>query len=98
MLAKETLKKSLINFIELLDTGNSDYSESELNEILETINKITNNKKKLSKYQACEYLNVSRATFDNWVRSGKLPEGKKEAGFKEKFWEMRDLKRVKNER
>lgn len=65
MLAKETLKKSLINFIELLDTGNSDYSESELNEILETINKITNNKKKLSKYQACEYLNVSRATFDN---------------------------------
>lgn len=98
MLAKETLKKSLINFIELLDTGNSDYSESELNEILETINKITNNNKKLSKYQACEYLNVSRATFDNWVRSGKLPEGKKEAGFKEKFWEMRDLKRVKNER
>lgn len=98
MLAKETLKKSLINFIELLDTGNSDYSDSELNEILETINKITNNKKKLSKYQACEYLNVSRATFDNWVRSGKLPEGKKEAGFKEKFWEMRDLKRVKNER
>ena len=65
MLAKETLKKSLINFIELLDTGNSDYSESELNEILETINKITNNNKKLSKYQACEYLNVSRATFDN---------------------------------
>lgn len=98
MLAKETLKKSLINFIELLDTGNSDYSDSELNEILETINKITNNNKKLSKYQACEYLNVSRATFDNWVRSGKLPEGKKEAGFKEKFWEMRDLKRVKNER
>lgn len=65
MLAKETLKKSLINFIELLDTGNSDYSDSELNEILETINKITNNNKKLSKYQACEYLNVSRATFDN---------------------------------
>ena len=33
--------------------------------ILEVLNKYTHKDEKLSKYQACQYLNVSRATFDN---------------------------------
>lgn len=37
------------------------------------------------------YLNVSRATFDNYVREGKLPRGKHEAGFKELSWSRKDL-------
>ena len=45
----------------------------------------------MSKYQACQYLNISRATFDNYVREGRLPRGKKEAGFKELFWIQKDL-------
>lgn len=40
----------------------------------------------LSKEQACEYLNVSRATFDNWIRNGFLPKGKKRKGFNELYW------------
>jgi len=36
-------------------------------------------------------LNVSRATFDKYVKEGRLPQGIKEAGFKEKFWRQKDL-------
>jgi predicted DNA-binding transcriptional regulator AlpA len=45
----------------------------------------------MSKYQAYTYLNMSRATFDNLVREGKLPKGVKVAGFKELFWYKKDL-------
>ena len=42
-------------------------------------------------------LNMSRAKFDNMVRDGKLPKGKKVAGFKELIWYKRDLnKYIKN--
>ena len=58
---------------------------------------IANAETKLSKYQASKYLDVSRATFDNWVKDGKLPEGRKEQGFKEKFWIKSDLDKIKLE-
>ena len=43
------------------------------------------------KYAACRYLNMSRATFDNYVRTGKLPKGKHEIGFKELSYSKKDL-------
>ncbi len=46
----------------------------------------------MSKYQAYTYLNMSRAKFDNLVREGKLPAGKKIPGFKELHWYKKDLK------
>ena len=56
----------------------------------------------MSKYQACMYLHISRATFDNYVREGSIPRGKKEAGFKELFYTKKDLdafvEKMKNER
>lgn len=45
----------------------------------------------MSKYSACKYLNVSRATFDNYVRLGKLPRGIHKAGFEELFYRKKDL-------
>lgn len=45
----------------------------------------------LSKEQACSYLNVSRSTFDNMVRDGEIPKGRKIRGFKELFWNKNDL-------
>lgn len=45
----------------------------------------------LDEVRACKYLNVSRATFDNYVRSGKLPRGEHEAGFKELSWNKKTL-------
>lgn len=37
----------------------------------------------MSKIQACDYLGVSRATFDNYVKNGWIPKGYKQDGFKE---------------
>ena len=62
----DILKNELQRIIDNIDTGNSNYpNEEELEEILDLINKSTNTQNKLSKYQACKYLNISRATFDN---------------------------------
>lgn len=58
---------------------------------IETLKKFVDKDKRLSKYQACQYLNISRATFDNYIREGKLPKGKKEAGFKELSWSKKDI-------
>ena len=40
----------------------------------------------MSKEQACIYLNMSRSKFDQYVREGKLPKGRKRMGFTEKIW------------
>ena len=45
----------------------------------------------MSKYQAFNYLHISRATFDNLVREGKIPQGKKQQGFNELQWFKKDL-------
>lgn len=97
MNAKDLLKTTLQNVIDSLDVGNSDITNEQCLDIAEIINTMTNTRNKLSKYQACKYLNVSRATFDNWIRDGKISKGKKEQGFKELFWELKDLKAVKDD-
>lgn len=96
MLKKETLKKSLLAIADNIDNGNTDYSEDELDEILNVTKRLLDNETRLSKYQACQYLGVSRATFDNYVRDGKLPKGKKTVGFKELSWDAGTLKKFKN--
>ena len=40
----------------------------------------------MSKEQACNYLNLSRARFDDLVREKKIPRGRKRVGFKELYW------------
>ena len=84
--------------IDNIDNGNSNASEEELDETLDMINKITNTREKLSKYQACKYLKMSRATFDNHVRAGNIPRGRKEQGFKELFWLKSDLDKINLEK
>lgn len=86
------IKEQLLKIIENIDAGNSNISEEEAINTLKYIRELTDQDKRLSKYQACQYLNVSRATFDNYVREGKLPRGKKEAGFKELSWSKKELK------
>ena len=85
------LKETLQQVIDNIDSGNSNISEESMITIVDTINKCTNTQNKLSKYQAMKMLNVSRATFDRYVADGLLPEGKKEQGFKEKFWYKKDI-------
>lgn len=86
------IRSLLQNCIDRIDAGNSNLSADEEIEVIEILKKYTNKDRKLSKYQACKYLNMSRATFDKYVREGKIPKGKKEAGFKEIFWNECELR------
>lgn len=83
------LKKLLQQILADIDSGNSNISETEQEEIISLINKMQS--KQLSKLESAEYIGVSRATFDNYIAKGWIPEGKKRVGFKEKFWYKYDL-------
>lgn len=85
------IKDLLLKIIDDIDTGNSNIEENDALEIIDSLKRYTDKSKKMSKYAACRYLNVSRATFDNYVREGKLPKGKHEIGFKELSWYVKDL-------
>lgn len=91
------IKNLLIKIINDIDSGNSNLTEDECTEVIEYLTWITNKNEKLSKYQACKYLKISRATFDNYVRDGKLPKGKKQQSFKELYWIKKDLDKFSNE-
>ena len=87
------IRSLLQKCIDRIDAGNSNISADEEIEIIELLKKYTDKDRKLSKYQACKYLNISRATFDKHIREGKMPKGKKEAGFKELFYMESDLRK-----
>ena len=86
------IRSLLQNCIDRIDAGNSNISADEEIEIIELLKRYTDKDRNFSKYQACKYLNMSRATFDNYVREGKIPKGKKEAGFKELLWKESELR------
>ncbi len=83
------IKKILMQFIENIDTGTCNMTEEECMQIIDTLKTIT--APYISKYEACQMLGVSRATFDNLVREGKLPRGEKRKGFKELAWKKNDI-------
>ena len=88
------IRSLLQKCIERIDAGNSNLSADEEMKVIELLKKYTNKDRKLSKYQACEYLNMSRANFDKYIREGKIPKGKKETGWKELSWSESELKEV----
>lgn len=90
------IRKLLCQLIEDIDAGNSNITEEEATQIIHMLSAIHD--PWLSKYQACQLLNVSRATFDNLVREGKLPRGMKRAGFKELTWKKTDILNALEER
>ena len=91
MEALQILKYALQQIIESIDNGNCEMSEEELKEAADYLSMLCRKDGMISKYQAMKYLNVSRATFDNYVRSGKIPKGRHVQGFKELFWIKKDL-------
>lgn len=72
-----------------LDAGNSELSESEALDIMDTLCHTA-----LSKAQAYTYLNTKRSNFDKLVRDRVLPKGKKRKGFKELVWYRDELDSV----
>lgn len=90
----QTIKKLLLSIVDDIDAGNSDADEKELLQIAKTLKAMTRKDVPMSKYQAYTYLNISRATFDNLVREGKIPRGKKIPGFKELVFYKKDLNKL----
>lgn len=91
----QTIKKLLLGIVDDIDAGNSNINEEEAMQIVKSLRAYSRKDAPMSKYQAYTYLNISRATFDNYVRAGKIPRGRKVAGFRELRWYKRDLAAVK---
>lgn len=94
----QIIKEQLLQVIGNIDTGNSNITDDEAVKILDMLKNFTDKEVYLSKYQAAEYLHISRATFDNLVREGKLPKGIKQQGFKELAWLKKDLVEYNNKK
>lgn len=92
----KTIRDLLWKAIQDIDSGNSNLDESGCDEVIQLLTKYTRQDQPLSKYQAYTHLNMSRAKFDNLVAEGKLPHGKKVAGFKELMWYKKDLNKYIN--
>ena len=89
----QTIKKLLLKIVDDIDAGNSNVDEEELMQVAGLLKKYTRRDTPMSKYQSYTYLGISRATFDNLVREGRIPEGRKIPGFKEKVWYKKDFKK-----
>lgn len=90
----QIIKKLLLGIVDDIDTGSSDASEEEQVKIIKALQKYTRKDKTWNKYQAFSYLNMSRATFDRYVREGKIPRGKKEPGSNELKWSEREIRKL----
>lgn len=86
------LKSLLEQCIAEIDAGNSNHTEKELDEIIDSISKLNRGIKRISKREACEdILHCSSATFDNYLKLGLIPPGHKTKGFKELSWSAKDF-------
>ena len=88
----QALNKLIVKLLretaEKIDAGTCELSESEAMDIMSVLSH-----KVMSKEDACIYLNISRSRFDDLVREGKLPKGRKRRGFKELVFYQDELDR-----
>ena len=89
----QLLRSELVAIIKRIDNGDCDISDvDDMNEVITVLRKTTHRDKPISKYAACEYLHISRATFDNYVSNGLIPRGvNKHRDTKTLFWWKSDL-------
>lgn len=89
------IKKLLLGIVNDIDAGNSEVTEEEEIKIIKSLQRYTRKDNKWNKYQAYTFLNISRATFDRYVREGRIPRGKPEAGSKELKWSEREIRKFR---
>lgn len=85
------IKQVLQKFIDDIDSGTCSINVEQQSAMLRILTSIANVDEIMSKVQCCDYLGISRATFDNYVRDGFIPKGIKQDGFKELHWMKSDL-------
>lgn len=88
----QLIKQILQKFIDDIDADNTNLNyEQQCNVIRVLSNVNLGQDNEMNKTQASDYLGVSRATFDNYVRDGLIPKGKQIGKFKELRWYKSDL-------
>lgn len=75
---KRLVSKLLRETADKIDSGTCELSDTEAMDIMSVLSHQV-----MSKEDACLYLNLSRSRFDDLVREGRLPKGRKRRGFKE---------------
>ena len=83
---KDLVVKYMREVADRIEVGTSEISESQAIDILRIVAHEV-----MSKEQACSYMNLSRARFDDLIREKKIPQGRKRVGFKEKIWYQDEL-------
>ena len=88
----QIIKSILQKFIDDIDADNTNISYEQQCDIIRILSNVDSGKdNEMNKTQAADYLGVSRATFDNYVRDGFIPKGKQIGSFKELRWYKSDL-------
>lgn len=86
------IRTILQKFIDDIDAGNSNLSYEQQCSIIKVLSNVDiGQENEMNKTQAADYIGVSRATFDNYVRDGLIPKGKQIGNFKELRWYKSDL-------
>ena len=86
---KRAVTKLLRETADKIDSGNCELNEEQAMDIMSVLGHEV-----LSKDEACSYLNLSRSRFDDLVREGKIPKGKKRRGFKELIFYKDELDKI----
>lgn len=83
------IKLILNQIIKDLDSGNSNISEEQQEEIINLYQRMS--LKEMTKVESANYIGVSRATFDNYISKGIIPKGSKRPGLSNLMWSKSDL-------
>lgn len=88
----QLIRTILQKFIDDIDTGNTNINYEQQCNIIRILSNVdTGQDNEMNKTEASDYLGVSRATFDNYVRDGFIPKGRQVGRFKELRWYKSDL-------
>lgn len=79
------IRDQLLRIADDLDSHESEVNSDQVDDLFMLLANQSDRNLKMSKYQACKYVDLSRANFDIKVAEGKIPKGLKQAGFKELF-------------
>lgn len=85
-MTKMLAAKRLRDVAAAIETNTCEINDEQLEEIAKVLGHTP-----MSKEQACDYLRISRSTFDTKIRNGELPKGRKRSGFKELVWYKDEL-------
>ena len=86
------IRNILQKFIDDIDANNTNLSFEQQCDIIRVLSNVDiGQDNEMHKTQAADYLGVSRATFDNYVKDGFIHKGKQIGHFKELRWYKSDL-------